>query len=91
MKALQQMIAAEQDGIHDDLHTEINTSKNFEFLRGVKRRCLKIDHDADDSSDAGMERGRSFLETKWESEMGGRRRKLFFVPLFFQVSYRACF
>ncbi|KAI9932968.1 hypothetical protein MW887_009220 [Aspergillus wentii] len=76
MKALQQMIAAEQDGIHDDLHTEINTSKNFEFLRGVKRRCLKIDHDADDSSDAGMERGRSFLETKWESEMGGRRRKL---------------
>ncbi|GLA14736.1 hypothetical protein AnigIFM62618_001175 [Aspergillus niger] len=72
MKALQQLIAAERHTVDDDLHLEINTSRNPGLRRGVKRRCFALE--ADDLED-GV-RGRSFLETQWESEVNGRRRKL---------------
>ncbi|KAE8349343.1 hypothetical protein BDV28DRAFT_141461 [Aspergillus coremiiformis] len=74
MKALQ-LLAATQSGLddHDDLYTEINTSRNEDYIRGVKRRCLV--HHSDDQLEPSASRGRSFLETKWESEASGRRRK----------------
>ena len=75
MKALQQLIAAERHTVDDDLHLEINTSRNPGLRRGVKRRCFALE--ADDLED-GV-RGRSFLETQWESEVNGRRRE-FLLP-----------
>ncbi|GKZ38116.1 hypothetical protein AbraIFM66950_010086 [Aspergillus brasiliensis] len=72
MKALQQLIAAERHTVDDDLHLEINTSRNPGLRRGVKRRCFALEADA---LEEGL-RGRSFLETQWESEANGRRRKL---------------
>ncbi|KAF7589684.1 hypothetical protein BBP40_003976 [Aspergillus hancockii] len=72
MKALQQLIAPQSDQ-DEDLYTEINASRNKDYLRGVKRRCLV--HDSEDQLQAITSRGRSFLETKWESEATGRRRK----------------
>lgn len=60
----------------DDLNTEINSSRNSSLLRGLKRRCLDAGWEEDvDSGAAG--RKRSFLETKWESEIQ-RRRECFF-------------
>ncbi|PGG99403.1 hypothetical protein GX51_06337 [Blastomyces parvus] len=54
---------------HDAFFTEINSSSTLRgVLRGVKRRCT--------AACVGVERGRSFLETKWEMEdMGARKRK----------------
>ncbi|OJD15582.1 hypothetical protein AJ78_04172 [Emergomyces pasteurianus Ep9510] len=54
---------------HDTFLTEINNSSAHRgILRGVKRRCT--------AACVGVERGRSFLETKWEAEdMGARKRK----------------
>ncbi|EQL34488.1 hypothetical protein BDFG_03639 [Blastomyces dermatitidis ATCC 26199] len=54
---------------HDAFLTEINESSTLRgVLRGVKRRCT--------AACVGVERGRSFLETKWEMEdMGSRKRK----------------
>ncbi|PWY95021.1 hypothetical protein BO94DRAFT_456210 [Aspergillus sclerotioniger CBS 115572] len=72
MKALQQLTAADRHTIDYDLHLEINTSRNPGLFRGVKRRCFALE--ADDLED-GV-RGRSFLETKWELGVNGRRRKL---------------
>ncbi|KAB8232316.1 uncharacterized protein BDW43DRAFT_280018 [Aspergillus alliaceus] len=74
MKALQQLIAS-QGGLddRDNLYTEINTSRNEDYIRGVKRQCLG--HDSEDELEVKASRGRSFLETKWESEASGRRRK----------------
>ncbi|RAH62170.1 C-14 sterol reductase [Aspergillus piperis CBS 112811] len=65
MKALQQLIAAERHTVDDDLHLEINTSRNPGLRRGVKRRCFALEADALEDS----VRGRSFLETQWESEI----------------------
>lgn len=75
MKALQQMIAADEE--ENELDMEINVSRNAGLLRGVKRRCLEIpvDDNKGDGHDDSIVRGRSFLETKWESEMGRRRRE----------------
>ncbi|OAX79732.1 hypothetical protein ACJ72_05943 [Emergomyces africanus] len=58
---------------HDTFFTEINNSSAHRgILRGVKRRCT--------AACVGVERGRSFLETKWEAEdMGTRKRK--YAPL----------
>ncbi|QSS49316.1 hypothetical protein I7I53_09633 [Histoplasma capsulatum var. duboisii H88] len=58
------------DGIgHDVFLIEINNSFALRgVLRGVKRRCT--------AACVGVERGRSFQETKWETEdMGTRQRK----------------
>jgi hypothetical protein len=57
-----------------ELVNEINTSANAEFLRGVKRRRLGINVDSPDTQRLG--RTRSFLETKWELEIGRRKRGL---------------
>lgn len=76
MKALQQMIAADDE--ENELDMEINASRNAGLLRGVKRRCLEtgtVDNNKGDGHDDSIVRGRSFLETKWESEMGRRRRE----------------
>lgn len=63
------MMAAADKQVEDELDTEINASRSVGLLRGVKRRCLKAGME-----DGSGDRGRSFLETKWESEMGRRRR-----------------
>ncbi|GAA83605.1 hypothetical protein ASPFODRAFT_55985 [Aspergillus luchuensis CBS 106.47] len=77
MKALQQLIAAERHTVDDDLHLEINTSRNPGLRRGVKRRCFALEADALEDS----VRGRSFLETQWESEVNGRRREFILLVL----------
>ncbi|KAG2419472.1 hypothetical protein HFD88_004268 [Aspergillus terreus] len=74
MKQLQQLILAEQEGVDEGLSTEINTSRSAGLLRGVKRQCFGLE-DAR-SADVADTRRRSFLETKWESQTMGRRRKL---------------
>ncbi|KAF9887758.1 hypothetical protein FE257_009564 [Aspergillus nanangensis] len=78
MKALQQMIVEDQKVAVDDLYVEINTSRNTDLLRGVKRQCFTLGEAQSDNTtiDEDTPRGRSFLETKWESEVTGRRRKL---------------
>ncbi|KAF7170095.1 hypothetical protein CNMCM5623_002644 [Aspergillus felis] len=75
MKALQRLVAASHEDVDEDLFAEINLSRNLGFVRGVKRRCFGLE-DPESQSDSTVLRGRSFLETKWESEATGRRRKL---------------
>ncbi|KAF7118166.1 hypothetical protein CNMCM5793_007567 [Aspergillus hiratsukae] len=75
MKTLQRLVAASHEDVDDDLFAEINVSRNLGFVRGVKRRCFGLE-DPGSQSDSTVLRGRSFLETKWESEAAGRRRKL---------------
>ncbi|KAH8428156.1 uncharacterized protein LDX57_005861 [Aspergillus melleus] len=74
MKALQRLVATERESVDEDLYfTEINTSRNATTMRGVKRRCFSLEEDTDETAS----RGRSFLETKWESNIIiGRRRKI---------------
>ncbi|RAL12487.1 uncharacterized protein BO97DRAFT_443098 [Aspergillus homomorphus CBS 101889] len=73
MKALQQITVGERHTIDEELQLEINNGRNPGLVRGVKRRCSAWD--TDDLAN-GDSRGRSFLETQWESESKGRRRKL---------------
>ena len=66
---------------------EISLSANAEYVRAVKRQRLlhdgaadanadaAADADADADTPAHTERGRSFLETKWELETGKRKRE----------------
>ncbi|KAJ9299936.1 hypothetical protein DTO271G3_2820 [Paecilomyces variotii] len=57
----------------DELVAEINSSSSKGVARGVKRRCL--DTNCPGVATAGeIERGRSFLETKWELETTRRRK-----------------
>ncbi|PWY80576.1 hypothetical protein BO70DRAFT_353140 [Aspergillus heteromorphus CBS 117.55] len=72
MKGLQQLVGAERHTIDEELQLEINVTRNPGLLRGTKRRCFALETDGVD----GGVRGRSFLETQWESETYGRRRKL---------------
>ncbi|PKX92608.1 uncharacterized protein P174DRAFT_442465 [Aspergillus novofumigatus IBT 16806] len=74
MKALQRLVAASHEDVDEDLFAEINLSRNLGFVRGVKRRCFGLKDES--QPDSTVLRGRSFLETKWESEATGRRRKL---------------
>ena len=77
MKGLQQMVDAASKRVEEDvLDTEINSSRNSSLLRGLKRRCLDSGRGDDVGSDVN-DRGRSFLETKWESEIQ-RRRECYF-------------
>ncbi|OJJ94843.1 hypothetical protein ASPACDRAFT_82291 [Aspergillus aculeatus ATCC 16872] len=73
MKALQQITAGERHAIDEELQLEINSTRNPGLVRGVKRRCFALDPD---DLASGNSRGRSFLETQWESDSKGRRRKL---------------
>jgi hypothetical protein len=54
-----------------EFKSEINASAIADYRRVVKRQRV----DADQEQDAQTERGRSFLETKWEFEIGNRRRE----------------
>jgi hypothetical protein len=81
MKALQQLINPDTSGLKEsELLLEINTQRNNEGLRGVKRQCLSVQKSSseaeveEDGADTSAVRGRSFLETKWESEVSRKRR-----------------
>ncbi|KAJ5230738.1 hypothetical protein N7489_011446 [Penicillium chrysogenum] len=52
----------------------IGASKNSDYQRGVKRLCVDP-ADADRETEA-EQRGRSFLETKWEMQASRKRRKM---------------
>ncbi|KAG0159932.1 hypothetical protein PDIDSM_7459 [Penicillium digitatum] len=54
--------------------SEIGTSKNLDYQRGVKRQC--VDPTEADYETEAEKRGRSFLETKWEMQASRKRRKL---------------
>ncbi|KAJ5206070.1 hypothetical protein N7472_002518 [Penicillium cf. griseofulvum] len=54
--------------------TGIGASKNSDYQRGVKRQC--VDPTAADQETDAEQRGRSFLETKWEMQASRKRRKL---------------
>ncbi|CAG8000232.1 unnamed protein product [Penicillium olsonii] len=55
-------------------NTAIGASKNSDYQRGVKRRCVDP---ADAEEETEMEqRGRSFLETKWEMQAARKPRKM---------------
>lgn len=88
MKALQQMIGTASKRVEeDDLDTEINSSRNSSLLRGLKRRCLDAGPEEDVDSGASG-RGRSFLETKWESQIQRRRECFFFFfPLYRVITF----
>lgn len=73
LKMLQQMVAAE-DAVDDEPQLEINGARNTEYLRGVKRRFLLLENPDQDRNSTEQTQGRSFLETKWESEATGRKR-----------------
>ncbi|OJJ49413.1 hypothetical protein ASPZODRAFT_1474150 [Penicilliopsis zonata CBS 506.65] len=78
MKSLQKLVAEEDAcvaDVADELDLEINFSRQTGYLRGVKRICLN-EKDTEGEVEVGKERGRSFLETKWESEMARKRRKI---------------
>ncbi|KAL4867018.1 hypothetical protein BDV12DRAFT_172037 [Aspergillus spectabilis] len=76
MKAMQQMIAPEASGLKEsEFDLEINTRRNTDYTRGVKRQCLVAKYSSDDeNAKTNHVRGRSFLETKWESEVRKRRK-----------------
>ncbi|CAG7996450.1 unnamed protein product [Penicillium salamii] len=53
--------------------TAIGASKSSDYQRGVKRRCV----DPTDAEETELEqRGRSFLETKWEMQAARKKRKM---------------
>ncbi|KAL4881968.1 hypothetical protein BJY04DRAFT_187755 [Aspergillus karnatakaensis] len=84
MKALQQMIAPVGSGLKEsEFVLEINTRRNTDYDRGVKRQCLVGKHSSDDDAENST-RGRSFLETKWESEVSRKRR------MYWQVDMEIC-
>ncbi|KAI9369181.1 hypothetical protein BJX61DRAFT_545833 [Aspergillus egyptiacus] len=76
MKALQQLINPDGTGLKEnELLLEINARRGTGELRGVKRQCLTAQTYS--KRDEGVEsaaRGRSFLETKWESESRKQRK-----------------
>ncbi|KAL2823885.1 hypothetical protein BDW59DRAFT_162854 [Aspergillus cavernicola] len=79
MKALQQLTAPGADSLKEsELSLEINTQRNAGDIRGIKRQCLGVQWPSteDESVETCSVRGRSFLETKWESEVSRKRRKL---------------
>ncbi|KAJ5949468.1 hypothetical protein N7454_001052 [Penicillium verhagenii] len=74
MKSLESSTMLEQDAFQ----TAINASRNAGYTRGVKRRCVGADEPEMREDCQTQSSGRSFLETKWESntKMGQKRRKL---------------
>jgi hypothetical protein len=54
--------------------TSIGVSNNSDYQRGVKRQCVDPTQSADLETEA-EQRGRSFLETKWEMEASRKRRE----------------
>lgn len=56
-----------------EFEREINASANADYRRVVKRQRLDGGPNYDENTQT--ERGRSFLETKWEFEIGKRCRE----------------
>lgn len=80
MKAFQQIVGVSDQKVEEDeLDTEINSSRNPGLLRGVKRRFLNSGWEEKDVDTGAGARGRSFLETKWESEVRRKRECLAFT------------
>ncbi|KAJ5814964.1 hypothetical protein N7474_006741 [Penicillium riverlandense] len=71
--SMKNLVAAE------DNNTQRTTDASYP--RGVKRLCIGPDGAGDDTDSAIEQRGRSFLETKWESDVTRKRRKLPDGPL----------
>lgn len=77
MKAFQQLINVSDQRVEEnELDTEINSSRTTGLLRGVKRRCLNSGWEEKDVDTGPGARERSFLETKWESEVRRKREYL---------------
>lgn len=76
MKALHRLIAPNASSLKEsELLLEINNRGNADYCRGVKRQCLSVQKISGMDDDATPSvRGRSFLETKWESENSRKRR-----------------
>lgn len=58
---------------NDAFQTAINASKDAAYVRGVKRLC--VGSGEPEGRIQVQDSGRSFLETKWESEVARKRRK----------------
>lgn len=67
---------SDQSVEENELDTEINSLRNTGLFRGVKRRCLNSEWEEKDVDTGAGARGRSFLETKWESEVRRKREYL---------------
>ncbi|KAJ5934929.1 hypothetical protein N7466_004476 [Penicillium verhagenii] len=74
MKSLESSTMLEQGAFQ----TAINASRDAGYTRGVKRRCVGADEPEMREDHQTQTSGRSFLETKWASDMktGQKRRKL---------------
>lgn len=80
MQSLQQSSALEQNAFQTAINSSttapsisINASKDTTYSRGVKRLRVGSDNSDDRENARFQQPGRSFLETKWESEMRKRR------------------
>jgi hypothetical protein len=69
-KALRKQVGRTQAIPESELLAEISISENAELLRAVKKLRLSVDL----TVESGLTR--SFLATKWESEMSPRKRML---------------
>lgn len=74
MKALRESTRSVLDT--DESDTEINYARNMDYLRGVKRLCFGL------ADDVAQERGRAFLETKWDLETTKKRREFTCLRVF---------
>ncbi|KAJ6090166.1 hypothetical protein N7486_008981 [Penicillium sp. IBT 16267x] len=77
MKSLETSTMMEQGAIQ----TAINASRDASYARGVKRLCVGADEPEKRPNFQIQGPARSFLETKWESERGQKRRKLPDAPI----------
>lgn len=60
---------------NDALQTAINASKDTAYVRGVKRLRVGSDEEENRADVGSQQPGRSFLETRWESEASRKRRE----------------
>ncbi|KAJ5183581.1 hypothetical protein N7492_001197 [Penicillium capsulatum] len=70
MKSLESSNLLESDA----LQSTINASRDSSYIRGVKRQCVAPGHSEEGAGE--IQPGRSFLETKWESEGMRKKRKM---------------
>ncbi|KAJ5496118.1 hypothetical protein N7539_001234 [Penicillium diatomitis] len=72
MQTVESSVARDQDA----LQTAINTVKDSAYVRGVKRLCVATGETTVGNIGGSLQSKGPFLETKWESEASGKRRKL---------------
>jgi hypothetical protein len=58
---------------NDALQTAINTSKDSNYVRGTKR--MRVGSEEIQNRSEAPQAGRSFFETKWDSEAARKKRK----------------